>query len=574
MRWTVGMKIGIGFALALLIQVVIGVVAYRSINRLITTSESVAHTHEMHNNLDDVVRAVLGAETGERGYVITGNDAYLSPYNDGLANLEQSLATLRGTKVAPTVQPQLIRLEPLAQARAALAKEVVNLRRTAGFEAARQKVISGEGVRLTTEISQLVVNIEKEENIILQQREATAQESAQKTLQVILVGVPLAVLFLTLVGFALTRDIARPLTAVTEVAEQIAAGNLSVTVPVEPRSDEVGQLTASFSRMVSSLTDTAAVTKQIAGGDLSARVTPQSPQDVMGNALAAMVQSLRTMTAEIIEGVNVLASASSEIMASTTQVASGATETAAAVSETTATVEEVKQTAQLASDKSRNVSDAAQQAVQVAQEGRKAVNDSIAGISDIQEQMEAIAGCIVRLSEQSQAIGEIIATVNDLAEQSNLLAVNAAIEAAKAGEQGKGFAVVAQEVRSLAEQSKEATAQVRTILNDIQKATNAAVMATERGNKSVDTGVRQSRTAGESIRLIGERIEDSARAALQIAASSQQQLVGMDQVAQAMENIRQASEQNVSGMKQVELTVQNLHDLGQKLKQMVSQYRI
>ena len=180
----------------------------------------------------------------------------------------------------------------------------------------------------------------------------------------------------------------------------------------------------------------------------------------------------------------------------------------------------------------------------------------------------------MRLSEQSQAICEIIATVNDLAEQSNLLAVNAAIEAAKAGEQGKGFAVVAQEVKSLAEQSKEATAQVRAILNDIQKATNAAVLATEQGNKAVEAGVRQSRDANEAINLMGRNIEDSAQAALQIAASSQQQLTGMDQVALAMENIKQASEQNVAGMKQVEVTTQSLHELGQKLKGLVAQYQV
>ena len=179
----------------------------------------------------------------------------------------------------------------------------------------------------------------------------------------------------------------------------------------------------------------------------------------------------------------------------------------------------------------------------------------------------------MKLTEQSQTIGEIIATVNDLAEQSNLLAVNAAIEAAKAGEQGKGFAVVAQEVRSLAEQSKEATAQVRTILNDIQKATNTAVLATEQGNKAVEEGVRQSKDAGESIRLMGMSIEESAQAAVQIAASSQEQLTGMDQVAQAMGDIKLASEQNATGMKQVESAVQNLHELGQKLKHLVEQYK-
>ncbi|HEY6838569.1 MAG TPA: PAS domain-containing methyl-accepting chemotaxis protein, partial [Geobacteraceae bacterium] len=285
-------------------------------------------------------------------------------------------------------------------------------------------------------------------------------------------------------------------------------------------------------------------------------------------------ENLRRVMVEIQESVNVIALAATDILAATTEATSVAAETASAVSETSTTVGEVKQTAQMASQKARNVSDAAQSAVQVANGGRKSVEETIAGMSHIQLQMETVAESIMRLSEQNQAIGEIIATVNDLAEQSNLLAVNAAIEAAKAGEQGKGFAVVAQEVKNLAEQSKEATAQVRAILNDIQKATNAAVMATEQGSKAVESGVRQSNEAGEAIRLMEESIEESAQAAVQIAASSQQQLTGMDQVALAMENIRMASDQNVTGMKQVEATVQNLHQLGQKLKGLVEQYKI
>ena len=252
--------------------------------------------------------------------------------------------------------------------------------------------------------------------------------------------------------------------------------------------------------------------------------------------VAERTQKLLSQNQEILEAAGILASSSGQIMTLMTQIATGAAETAAAVSETTTVVEEVKMTGQVSSQKARKVSEVSQKAVAVAKTGRKAVDESVTGMGHIQDQVSSIADSIMRLSEQSQAIGEIIATVKDLAEQSNLLAVNAAIEAAKAGEQGKGFAVVAQEVKSLAEQSREATAQVRSILNDIQKATNAAVLATEQGNQAVGVGVRQSREAGEA-------------------------------------NIKQASEENVSGMKQVEQTLQNLHDLGQKLKQLVEQYK-
>jgi methyl-accepting chemotaxis protein len=277
----------------------------------------------------------------------------------------------------------------------------------------------------------------------------------------------------------------------------------------------------------------------------------------------------RSITRQLRESITQISSSSAEILAMTTQVASGASETATALSETTTTVEEVKQTSQVSSQKAKYVSESAQKTMQVSQGGKKSVDESIKVMNHIMEQMQAIAESIVRLSEQSQAIGEIISTVNDLAEQSNLLAVNASIEAAKAGEQGKGFAVVAQEVKNLAEQSKQATAQVRTLLNDVQKATAAAVIATEQGNKAVEAGVKQSTEAGESIRTLADSIAESAQAATQIAASSQQQLVGMDQITSAMENIKLATEQNVTGTKQAEIAAQNLHELGQRLNQLI-----
>jgi methyl-accepting chemotaxis protein len=333
----------------------------------------------------------------------------------------------------------------------------------------------------------------------------------------------------------LNRAIAVPLREATAVAQRIATGDLRGEVPASTGRDEVGQLM---------------------------------------RALGDMMQSWRALASETTRGVATLTGAASEILSSTAQAAASTAETAAAVSETTATVEEVKQTSLLASEKSRAVSEAAQQAARNADQGRRALDDSVKGMQSIQDKMEAIATTVVRLSERSHAIGEITATVAGLAEQSNLLAVNAAIEAAKAGEHGRGFAVVAQEVRSLAEQSRQATRQVREILGEIQKNVGAAVMITEQGAKTVAQGVEQTSQAGQAIRGLAENMTEAAQAAVQIAVSSQQQLAGMDQVALAMENIQQASTENAAGTRQAEASARNLHVLGQSLRQTMARFQL
>ncbi|MGE0821348.1 MAG: methyl-accepting chemotaxis protein [Candidatus Binatia bacterium] len=277
-------------------------------------------------------------------------------------------------------------------------------------------------------------------------------------------------------------------------------------------------------------------------------------------------ESLQRQIAEMKERALILSQSLGQIVSSVAQLSETTTDTATAVAQTVTTVEQVKQTAYVASQKAQEVSASAQKATEVAQSGEHVVENARAGLSRAREQIRSIADSVLKFGEQTQAISEIITSVNELAEQSNLLAINAAIEAANAGENGKGFGIVAREVKRLAEQSKQATAQVRVLLSEIQKASTAAVLVTEQGAKAVEAGVQQSLEAGESIRTLTNAIVEASYAVTQIAVSSQQQLVGMDQVAQAMQNIRKASTQNTDGIKQVEDAVRALQGVGQFLQ--------
>ena len=574
MKWSVGIKIGAGFALAAVIMAVLGISSYSALNRLIDSDNWRKHTYEVINELENVLSFAKDAETGQRGFVIAGENRYLEPYNNAIPKIDSSIKILQKlTADNPAQQLRIANLKARMAEKLNELGETIALRKEKGFENARQVILTDKGKKIMDEIRTIVGEMGIEENMLLQKRSSEADATTLRTKNIIVWGMLIAVVLLALTGFMISRNIAKPLGQITGVAERIAAGDLNVDLATSNRTDEVGILVKTFTHMTQSLRAMAEVAEQIAAGNLKVNVKPQSEKDLLGNSFVRVIENLRRSVSGISEAVNLLSSSASEILAATTQVASGTAENASAISETTTTVEEVRQAAELSSQKAKNVSDSAQRVAQVSQSGRKAVEDTAAGMLHIREQMESIAQTIVRLSEQGQSIGGIIASVTDIADQSNLLAVNAAIEATRAGEQGKAFAVVAQEIKSLAEQSKQATTQVRTILNEVQKATSAAVMATEQGSKAVEAGVKQSAQAGEAIRVLAESSNEAVQTATQIVASSQQQVVGMNQIGTAMENVNQAGAETAASMKQAETAARNLHELGQKLKGMVEQFK-
>jgi methyl-accepting chemotaxis protein len=309
-------------------------------------------------------------------------------------------------------------------------------------------------------------------------------------------------------------------------------------------------------------------------GDIVVRENQNNEFASLFRSFKKMSENLRNQIQDISKSVQILSSSSVEINTSIAQVAAGATEIAASVSETATVVEELKQTAQVASEKAKFVSDITQKSVQFSQTGEVAVGKMINGMEKMQEQMQFLSNSIIQLSEHNQAIGDIINSVNDLAEQSNLLAVNASIEAAKAGEYGKGFSVVAVEVRELSKQSKQATEQVRRILNDIQKSTNTVVMAIEQGSKTVDSSLQLSGDTGNSLQMLAKSIKDTAQAMMQIELSSKEQLVGSEQVRLAIDDIKNASNQNAQGIRQIEASLQDLKALGDLLKVLIDKYKL
>lgn len=329
------------------------------------------------------------------------------------------------------------------------------------------------------------------------------------------------------------------------------------------------------------------VARRIAAGDreLRADIGGDDELAVLGAAFDEMTSQLRrgietekaardqleTLFRAVSETVNSLAASTAQILSSTTEQAAGVQEQASSVAQTVTTVNEVLQTSDEVARRARAVSESSQRVLEAGTAGRHAVEETIAVLDSVKQWSESMAESILELAEQAQAIGEIISTVNEIAEQTNLLALNAAIEASRAGEHGKGFAVVAAEVKTLAEQSKRATAQVRQILGDIQKATNSAVLATEEGTRSVSSAIKVAAQAGDTIRVLANSVSEASETAAQIASTSEQQVTGMTQIHQAMKNIDAVTNQNLTATRQTEHAAQDLNRLGSRLKEMLQE---
>lgn len=320
----------------------------------------------------------------------------------------------------------------------------------------------------------------------------------------------------------------------------------------------------------------ASAAKGVAGGDLRQEVDLAGGGEIadLSSAFQAMGESLRQTLADLRRAAAEVETEADSILASVTRQSAVASQQATAINETSTTVNEIAQTSRQATDHADKVIHISQKSEELSQEGQRAVQEATSGMEKLAEQVKAIAVSITDLSERTLQIGDIISTVKDLAEQSNLLALNASIEAAKAGEHGRGFAVVAMEMRNLAEQSKQAAGQVRAILGEVQKGTRAAVGVTEEGSRRAHEAIGLARGAGSAIEGLAQVIGDSALGARQIAANTRQQTVGVDQIVKAISELSSAMADSAAGSKLIENATSNLTTLSKRLSESVARYRV
>ena len=316
--------------------------------------------------------------------------------------------------------------------------------------------------------------------------------------------------------------------------------------------------------------------EKIAAGDLTVEITKnyQGDHQRIKNSINHASASLNKTLKEVSQVISAAADSANNISSSTEQMAAGAQEQSAQAAEVASAVEEMSKTI---FETTRNTTEAAQasrNAGITAREGGIVVEESIAGMGRISEVVSKSSETVIELGKSSNEIGEIIKVIDDIADQTNLLALNAAIEAARAGEQGRGFAVVADEVRKLAERTTKATKEIAGMIKHIQTDTAGAVESMKLGTEEVERGKNLAQKAGDSLKEIIAGAENVADIVTQVAAASEQQSRTSEQISQSIELITNVTQQSAAGVSQIAHAVENLNDLTNNLQKLIQNFKL
>ena len=480
-NWTLARRLGAGYGLAGLVLFGISGLSYRTTFDLVENDALLNHTQQLRMGLASLITALVDAETGQRGYLITGNDSYLQPYRAALTAISADLAGVRTLTAGHFEQREIDALPPLVDAKLAELKRTIDLRRTQGFDAALAVVDQNTGKSAMDKIRALIGRADQEATQRSAAREVAVHTAAHQAMAVILWGGLVGALLVGAIGWLTIRSVAAPV------------------------GDAVGQMESS----------------------------------------------------------------SAELQAAANQQATGSREQATAMSEITTTISELLAT-------SRQIAESAQRVVGIAEEtaesertGYGTVDLAQQSIGGIRRQVDQIVAHMLELGRKSQEIGGVLDIVSELAEQTNILAINATIEAAGAGDNGRRFAIVAEEIRKLADRVGGSAKDIRALIDEVRSAVNTTVMATETGSKAVDAGTHQFGEVAAGFRRIAELVATTTDAAREIELSTKQQSTAVEQVNVAIASVAQNSKETEASAGQTLQTASQLAGLSKNLLRII-----
>jgi len=324
------------------------------------------------------------------------------------------------------------------------------------------------------------------------------------------------------------------------------------------------------------ITESGEVLKLIAHGDLTSRMEGEykGDYDIVKSNLNLLAESFSSALLEVGDAIKATAGASAEISSSSDQMSIGSQNQSMQTDEVAAAVEEMTKTILSTTQNTTDAAAAAKNAGKAAHEGGKIVEQTIDGMNKIAEVVSLSAATVQTLGKNSDQIGEIIQVIDDIADQTNLLALNAAIEAARAGEQGRGFAVVADEVRKLAERTSKATKEIAATIKHIQNDTGNAVTSMQKGQQEIEKGREYANAAGASLKRIISEAEQVVDIISQVAAASEEQSTTAEEISRSIEKINNVTKENADGISQIARSSDALNNLAENLQNLVGRFKI
>ncbi|MFL6659911.1 MAG: methyl-accepting chemotaxis protein [Massilia sp.] len=592
-------KLFAGFGAILAIILVLLALAYNNFNRLAEASGWDRHTLIVLNEANEIEISLLQIQSSTRGFLLTGNETMVAPIDKEEATAREHVQKIvELTSDNPTQNARLRRIDPLiADWTGKVTHPLIAQRRAMSKSAGGATTFSAADVQNGTDtmaaIRAILTEASAEENRLLSLRNAQSRELERSMNMVLSFGGLICVVLASAIALMLARTLLGPLNNLTEVVGQIAAGKQGARATVVS-NDELGQVTREFNRMAQAIEDSQAneqeannllrskvdalldVVSKAAIGDLTGSVTVKGSDAIgrMGDGLQTMVDNLRRLINNVQKaGIQVTTSAT-EIAASAKQQEATGIEQAQTSVEILSTTKEISaNTAQLLKtmEGATAVADYTTSATAEAQTNLKRMDQTM---QHMVSATDSINAKLAALSEKASNINGVLITITKVADQTNILSLNAAIEAEKAGDAGRGFSVVATEIRRLADQTSVSTWDIEQMLKEMQSAVSASVMGMDKFSEEIRRSVGEVRQVGEQLSGVMDQVQKLAPQFDLVLQGMQSQAIGASQISDTMMQLNDATQQTVESLKATSEAVHQLQYAASDLQTSVATFSV
>jgi len=589
-----------GFGAIVIILLILLTIAYNNFTRLSEANGWDKHTMVVLLEADKITNAILAIQSQARGFYLTGDESRLKSQNGDMDQINSHISKMRDlTSDNPHQQERLGRLQPLVDNwMKNVVQPQVERRRALGNAANAADTIgrsqlAQEGATAVNDMHKLLGDATDEENRLLAERSQTAAGLQRNMLVVLIGGGIVAVVLALLISYGLAQALLAPLNSLTQAVGRIAGGEQSARADVLGK-DELGKVTEEFNRMAQTIQDNQAnelaatnllkakvdslleVVSKAASGDLTGKVSIGGGDAIgqLGNGLAKMFDNLRAL-------LNNVQKAGIQVTTSATEIAASAKQQEATGIEQAQTSVEILSTTKEISANTTQLLKTMEDATQVADYTTQATADAQNNLKRMDQTMQhmvsatdSINAKLAALSEKASNINSVLITITKVADQTNILSLNAAIEAEKAGEAGRGFSVVATEIRRLADQTSVSTWDIEQMLKEMQSAVSASVMGMDKFSEEIRRSVGEVRTVAEQLSGVMDQVQKLAPQFDAVLQGMQSQAVGASQISDTMMNLNDATQQTVESLKATSEAVHQLQYAAGDLQASVSNFAV